>query len=73
MKLAEFTKWVVQEGCFEGYGYLDSFDIHKKAVEFEVIVPTKYDPTIHGESDEAEPGDDWYVFNPELKAEEGSE
>jgi hypothetical protein len=67
MKLAEFAKWVVQESCFDGVGDLDGFDIHKKAVECEVILPTRYDPAIHGESDDAEPGDDWYVFNPELK------
>jgi hypothetical protein len=67
MKLAEFAKWVVQESCLDGFGDLDGFDIHKKAVECEIILPTRYDPIMHGDSDDAEPGDDWYVLNPELK------
>jgi hypothetical protein len=61
--LVEFARWAITEGPFEGC-HLDGSDIQDKAEKLGILIKTKYDPAIHGESAEAEPGDDWYVFAP---------
>lgn len=67
MDLTTFALWCVEQ-VFEGCD-LDGGDVQDKAVECGVLVPTRYDPAIHGENQvDAEPGDDWYVFSPEFKA-----
>lgn len=67
MKLAEFAKWVIESGAFDACN-LDGGAIQEMAVRCELLCPTRYDPRLHGESDVAEPGDDWYVFSPDFKA-----
>jgi hypothetical protein len=68
--LVEFAKWVMSEGPWMA-NELDPGDVQSKAIELGVIVATKYDPEIHGESELSEyvePGDIWYVVNPALEA-----
>lgn len=60
-KLRAFTRWAIEEGSFAGCD-LDGGSIQDKAVELGILVRTKYDPAVHGESDSAERGDDWFVF-----------
>jgi len=61
-QLVKFAVWCLKEGPFdEARSELDSIDMLKKAMELGIVEKTKYDPTIHGESDGADPGDDWYV------------
>jgi hypothetical protein len=61
--LVAFARWAIQEGSWEG-GALEGDYVQDRAEELGLIVKTKYDPKVHGESDIAEPGDDWYVFGP---------
>lgn len=71
-KMAEFIRWAIREGCWDGRD-LEGSDIHDKAEELGLLVKVKYDPAAHGEPGAAfdfvdvEPGDDWYVFCDELK------
>lgn len=62
-----FTRWAISEGPWQG-GNLEGGEIQQKAVELGLITKTEFDPTIHGESDVAEPGDPWFVFSPLLSA-----
>lgn len=66
MQLAEFARWAIQEGPFEGC-HLDGADVQEKAVKFGLLERTTYDPAIHGESDVAESGDEWFVFTDAFK------
>ena len=59
--LAEFARWAIEKGCFDGCD-LDGGSIQDKAENLGIIVRTQYDPEKHGDSGEAEPGDDWFVF-----------
>lgn len=59
--LAEFARWAVREGVFEATT-LDGADIESKAEKLGIVVRVAYDPAVHGDSDAAEPGDDWFVF-----------
>jgi hypothetical protein len=69
MNLAEFAKWAVEKGCFEGCD-LDGGSIQDKALECGVIVQTKYDPRLHGPQfcAELDPGEPWFVFSDDLFA-----
>lgn len=62
--MAKFIKWALTEGPWQG-GDLDGGAIQDEAEKLGLLVLTKYDPKIHGESD-FEPGDDWYVLAPEI-------
>jgi hypothetical protein len=61
--LIEFARWAIQEGSWVSAD-IPGDVVQDKAEELGLIIRTKYDPEIHGESDIAEPGDDWYVFGP---------
>ena len=67
MNLAGFARDMMRiafDGC-DADGAL----IQEIGVDFGLLVETKYDPVIHGESSVgAEPGDIWYVFSDEFKA-----
>ena len=68
MQLAEFVRWAIEDGPFEGC-HLDGGDVQEKAVKFGILERTKYDPAVHGESDcGADPGDEWFVFSEAFKA-----
>ena len=69
MNIAEFARWCIDEGPFNGCD-LDGGSVQQKAIECGLIVETKYDPDIHGESNIpcVSPGDRWYVFSDELTA-----
>lgn len=69
MNLAEFAKWCIQEGPFEGND-LDGGDVQRKAAECGLLTETKYDPETHGETncDWIEPGEKFWVFSDEFKA-----
>lgn len=60
-RLAEFAKWAIREGAFDGTD-LDGGDIQDKAEELGILIRTKYDPAKHGESADVDPGDDWFEF-----------
>ena len=67
MNLAEFARWAVQNGPFDGVG-LDGSDIQDKALECGILEQTEYDPKVHGANNcDAEKGNTWYVFSDELK------
>jgi hypothetical protein len=66
MQLAQFAAECLREGCFQGCD-LDGGWLQDRAAALGLIIRTKYDPAIHGESDGAEPGDDWWIFSDELK------
>ncbi|TPW26840.1 hypothetical protein [Pararhizobium mangrovi] len=68
--LVEFARWAIQNSAFEGVG-LDGGDVQDKAEEMGLIERTVYDPEIHGDSDCAEPGMDWFVFTAALTPEKG--
>ena len=65
--LAEFVRWAISEGPFEGCD-LDGGGIQDKAEKLGILIKTKYDPALHGETDICEPGDDWLVFAPWVPA-----
>lgn len=60
-RLMAFARWAIHEGSFAGCT-LDGGSIQDKAAELGILTKTKYDPAVHGDSDCAEPGDDWFVF-----------
>lgn len=64
--LAKFAEWAIREGAWNGNS-LDGGEVQDKATELGLLIETKYDPTIHGPHDEAEPGCSWFVFSPAMK------
>lgn len=70
MNLAEFARWAIENGPFEGSD-LDGASVQEKATACGILSKVKYDPAKHGgNSVGAEYGDDWYVFTPAFKAAE---
>lgn len=69
MNIAEFARWAVESGCWEGCA-IDGGDIQDKALELGIIVETKYDPDKHGRQylAEIDDGDTWYVFSDDFFA-----
>ena len=69
LNLAEFARWAIENGSWDGSLGLDGGDIQEKAVSCGILIMTKYDPEIHGNNDvECEPGDNWYVYSPAFAA-----
>jgi hypothetical protein len=68
--VVEFAKEVIRRAwdCS-----IDPGDVQEIAIERGLIVPTPYDPTIHGENEDYEPGDEIYVFAGSLKTGERDE
>jgi len=60
-RLRAFVHWALSDGSWRGTS-LDGGEIQDKAIELGLVVKTKYDNAIHGESAEAEDGDDWYML-----------
>ena len=72
MKLAEFARWAVENGPFEGCE-LDSFEVLDKALACGILIKTEYDPEKHGgNSADAERGDEWFIYSDEFKIAERS-
>lgn len=72
LKLADFAKWCITEGCFDGCD-LDGGSLQDQAVKFGIIEETKYDPVKHGTNNvDAAPGDPWFIFTPAFKAAQGT-
>lgn len=69
VQLAGFAKWAIREGAFSGCD-LYGGDVQDEAEKAGLIVRTVYDPAIHGPSDVAEPGMEWFVFSSLLAIEE---
>jgi hypothetical protein len=66
--LARFTSWCIRNGPFEGCD-LDGASVQEQAVKCGLLIPTKFDPAIHGEPPEhIEAGDPWFVFSDDFKA-----
>lgn len=53
------------ESCWEGGG-LGGDDIQEIGVETGLLTETTYDPVIHGENSDFEPGDRYFIYNDEL-------
>ena len=69
MNLAEFARWCVEEGPFQGCD-LDGGSVQEMATKFGILREEPYDPARHGENEvDAEPGDPWWVFSDEFKTE----
>jgi len=69
LNLAEFARWAIENGSWDGSLGLDGGDIQEKAVSCGILIKTKYDPEIHGNNDvDCEPGDNWYVYSPAFAA-----
>ncbi len=49
-------------------GEFDGADIQDRAEALGLIRAAKYDPAEHGPSEDAEPGDQWFVLADDLKA-----
>lgn len=64
---AQFVMWAMLSGSWQGDD-IDGGAAQDKAVELGLIVETKFDPIIHGESGHCEPGDTWYVPSEKLLA-----
>jgi hypothetical protein len=60
-RLREFVHWALSDGSWQGTS-IDGGEIQDKAIELGLVVKTKYDNAIHGESTEAVDGDDWYML-----------
>lgn len=60
-RLRAFVHWALCDGSWRGTS-IDGGEIQDKAIELGLVVKTKYDNAIHGESAEAENGDDWYML-----------
>jgi hypothetical protein len=60
-RLRAFVHWALSDGSWQGRS-IDGGEIQDKAIELGLVVKTKYDNAIHGESAEAEDGDDWYML-----------
>lgn len=67
MQLAEFVRWAIERGCWEGCE-VDGADIQDKAVELGILMETKYDPEFHNPPEwvDIEPGAVLYVFSEEF-------
>jgi hypothetical protein len=64
--LAEFFKWAMREGPWEG-GDLEGGGIQDKAESLGLIVKTQFDPAKHGTAyGDFSEGDDYYEFAPGL-------
>jgi hypothetical protein len=50
------------EYYFEGNWDLEYCDFVDLGVKFGVLRAEPYDPDKHGEQDDVEPGDEWYVW-----------
>lgn len=68
MNLAEFARWAVENGPFEGCD-LDGGDVQEKAVACGIIVQTTYNPAKHGPCHECDPGDPYYEYSQDFSAE----
>ena len=55
--LSRFARFVLSE-VFDGE--LDGAELQEVAEREGLIRKTTYDPVLHGHSDYAQPGDDWY-------------
>ena len=64
--LAEFARRCLKNGSFLGCD-IDGGEAQDWAVELGILIETTYDPALHGESEDAEPGDPWFVFAPWVK------
>lgn len=64
--LKQFARWVIGEACFEGCD-LDGGTIQDKAAELGLISAVPYDPDKHRNVEDAEPGDDIYVYSDVVK------
>jgi hypothetical protein len=64
---AKFVMWALMEGPWQGAD-VDGAAAQDKAVELGLITATTYDPAKHGESDCADPGDQWFVPSESLLA-----
>jgi len=68
LDLAEFARWAIENGSWDGALGLDGGDIQEKALACGILVLTKYDPETHGGNDvDCEPGDDWYEYSPAFR------
>lgn len=68
MNLAEFARWAISNGPFDGC-HLEGSDVQEKAAQCGILIETTYDPEEHGPSNcDAQAGDQWYVFADEFKA-----
>lgn len=65
--LAEFARRVIHDVCWD-HQDPDGGDIQNEAERLGLVVPTEYDPAIHGDNIDADPGDRIYVFAPWLRA-----
>ena len=66
-RLAKFASKCIN-AAWEGDG-VDGDEIQELAIALGLIVDTRYDPSLHGDSMwDAEPGDPWYVFSDDVKA-----
>ena len=67
--LAEFASRCFVDGSWAGAD-IDGYSVQEWGVELGLLVEEKYDPAIHGDTEELtpEPGDPWFVFSPWLKA-----
>ena len=65
-RLAAFLK-VALEAAWDGCG-LDGGAIQDTAEAQGLIVATTYDPAIHGDNGDAEPGDHWFIIAPDVAA-----
>jgi hypothetical protein len=70
--LLTFFRWAMNNGPFDGCS-LDGGDVQDKAEHLGLIVPTKYDPKVHGEHHEFDEGADFYVFAPALSTNPGEQ
>lgn len=53
------------ESCWDGGG-LGGDDIQEIGVETGLLTETTYDPAVHGENSDFEPGDRYFIYNDEL-------
>lgn len=66
MNLAEFARWAIENGPFDGCD-LDGGSVQEKAEACGILVKTVYDPDKHGGNSVAKQGDDWFLFSDEFK------
>ena len=66
--LAHFARWGISEGPWQG-GDLDGLEVQDKAEQLGLIVaePGGYDEAKHGPNNDAEPGDQFFVYSPFLR------
>lgn len=63
VKFAENAFRVSWDGCD-----LDGFEIQDKGVALGLLTKSEYDPSIHGDDFEGEPGDTYYTYSDAFKA-----